>query len=240
MLKDAKLKKMLADCYKVEQSEKQKSFIRKYQRRELIFTELLYIQFKYMWISCAAILILLLGVTAYLAITVDDNAIFLISSIMPFAAIIALIGLGKSSRFGMEELEMATRFSVRMIKSIRLVLVGIAGLLAVGVTSIVSFFFLNMQLRSAALFCAYPYMITTYACMIVIRKWHAKENIIGCVAIAAMVSVFTITKCIFCLCLMLQLSEMTGLLLLLFIVIITAREIYLYLKESEELQWNLC
>lgn len=239
-MKDAELKKVLSDCFEVEPSDRQKRFIRKYRRRELKFSELLYIQLKYMWFQYIAVLLLLLGIVAYQIMFVKEETVLLISSIMPFLAIIALSGLGKASRVGMDELEMTTRFSIRMLKSIRLVLVGTAGIIAIGITSMAFVLFLDMSISSAVLFCAFPYMITTLASMILIRRWHAKENIFGCVAIAALLSVLTITKSISNLWQILPMNERIGFLSLIVIMIITAREISLYLKESEELQWNLC
>lgn len=70
------------------------------------------------------------------------------------------------------------------------------------------------------------------------RKWHAKENIYGCVGIT------------FVSCLMPFLAEFIKLwsdingaiayFAMLIVFVVTVRESILYIKEGEDLSWNLC
>lgn len=239
-MKDADLKQLLSEAYASEKTDKQRSFIRQYKRRELRFSELLRIQLKYMWPQMLVILLFLIGSLAYLAFFTEEESVHLISSIMPLPAVIALSGLGKAARYGMNELEMTTRFSARMLKSIRLVLIENAGLVSVAAVTVMLAFGSGISVSRAVLVSAFPYMITTVACMIIIRKWHAKENIFACFAVALTVSLLSMFRFAAYIWRVLQISDTAGFILLVIISFIMVKEARHYIRESEEIQWNLC
>ncbi len=239
-MKDKQFKTILAEAYSIEPSESGKNFIRKYKRRELKISQLMLMQFKYMRFQYVLILIALIGMVSALFFIDKPYAVRGISSLTPFLVIILLTGLGKSERNGMDELEMTTRFSMRMIRSVRLTLAGTAGVISVAVVALTIIFTSGVPVPGAVLMSAFPYMITACACMFLIRRWHAGENIFGCLAIAAGVSVLSVTECAGYIVKALHFNELTCFILLLLTVFMMGRQAYLYVKESEELQWNLC
>ena len=239
-MRDEELKKMLYDSYHIEPSEGGKRFIREHSKRKLSIPTLLLIQLKYMWIQFILILLFLTGVIVYLAVFGRPEVVKVISSLSPFPAIVFLAGLGRSEKYRMAELEVTTRLSKRMLKSIRLTLSGTAGIVAVLIVALTLVLTSGVSVSNAVLNSVFPYMITSCACMNLIRRWHANENIFGCIAIAACVCVFSLTDCLNYIYAAFHLGEFASLALMILLLIVLMREAYLYVKESEELQWNLC
>lgn len=239
-MKDSELKKLISDAYDIEPSDRQKQFIRKYRRRDLKLLDILLIQYKYMRVQFWAVLCFLICAVGYMVVFSDPESVKWIASFMPFPAILALTGLGKSERYKMSELEMTARLSEKFLKSVRLVLIGIAGLLSVGVVSPMFSILFKLPISIAILTSAFPYVVTTTACMILLRRWRARENVVGCIAIAMCVCAVSIILMNNFTTKISGLGERIGFAALIVCVFIMAREVYLYLKESEELQWNLC
>ena len=196
-------------------------------------------QFQYMGpqliVVCGYALAMLLGA----AVNIDAAWARLFAAFMPAVALIALTGLGKSARCRMEEIEITSRFSLRMIKILRLVIIGIAGVAVMLVLSFVLRIAIGADLLSSFALAGIPYLLTTFFCMLLIRKWHSAKNIYGCIAIA-----FVVCLTVFCGIRMLALYPAEFCrwflsLILLLSIILTVIEVCKYLKESEELQWNL-
>lgn len=239
-MKDTELKQLLREAYKSEPTPKQKAFIRKYKRRELKLSRLLFMQLRYMKLQYMGILLGLLGFFFHSVRSADARQILAMSAFMPFLALLALIGIGSSRRYRMEELEMSTRLSLRMLKALRLVLLGAVGLLCILSAAAALKHFLTCSVPFALLVVGVPYMVTTSACMVLIRRWHAKENIYGCAVIAAGVSFLTMMAANLPMLDWLALRRMECVLLVAAAVFWVMKESYVYLTESEEYQWSLC
>ena len=230
-MKNSELKRLIKSAYGIEASRKNE-FIKKYQRRELNYRELLRVQLQYMGAQLTAVfgytLTMLLGTLA----NIDVDLAKIVAVFAPLAALFALTGLGKSKKYGMEEIEMSSRFSLRTITIIRLAIMLAASCALRAVT--------GMGLFVSFAAAGVPYLVTTFLCMLLIRRWHSPKNIYGCVVIAAGVSaamfggIDILEHCCAGLCR----SVLSGVLLI--SVGLTAVEVCGYIRESEELQWNLC
>ena len=238
-MRNTELKVLIKNAYSIEASGK-KEFIKKYQRRELNYRELLCIQLQYMGAQlttiCGYALAMLLGTLA----DINANMAKIIAILTPLAALFALTGLGKSEKYAMEEIEMSSRFSLRTIKIIRLAIIGIAGLAVMLAASCALRAITGMSLFVSFAAAGVPYLLTTFLCMLLIRRWHSPKNIYGCVVIAAGVcaAMFGGIEFLESCCAGLCRAALPGVLLL--SAALTAAEGCRYIKESEELQWNLC
>lgn len=234
-MKKSDLKRLVRTAYAVEPSVRKAEFIKKYQFRELNYLQILSMQFQYMGpqlaLLCGCVLAVLLGA----AVNVSENFARFIAVLVPVAALIAMTGLGRSSAYAMDEIEMSSRFSLRTLRIMRIGIVGIAGLFVMLAVSCALKILTGAAFLPAVAFAAVPYLLTTFLSMLLIRHWHSPHNIYGCAVIAGCISV-------------LALGRMEALLLcssLLYaalpvLIALTAAEFCRYIKESEELQWNLC
>lgn len=239
-MKDSELKKLLDRAYCVGSPDVKKQFIRKHNHRQLNIFKLLMIQIKYMnmqyIIPAVALVVLLLA----LAVKKNESLVYSVSAFLPFLAFVSLTGLGKARRHGMSELEMTTRFSERMVKSVRLLLAGFVGFVSI----CLSFFAIrnacDISVLTALFTSAFPYIITVTFSMAIIRRWHEKENIYGCLAVSAAVCVISLV-CRGNIAISGALLNSSVFLLIFAVVIfLLFREVYLFINESEELQWSLC
>ena len=238
-MRNSELKRLIKTAYGMEASGKTE-FLKQYQRRELNLGELLCIQMQYMGAQLTVIggyaLAMLLGTLA----NINMNMARIAAALSPLAALFALTGLGKSRKYGMEEIEMSSRFSLRTVKIIRLAIIGVAGLAVMLAVSCMLRAVTGMSLFVSFAGAGMPYLVTTFLCMLLIRRWHSPKNIYGCAVIAAGVcaamsgGIEFLARCSAGLC---GLALPGGLLIS---AVLTAAEVCRYIKESEELQWNLC
>lgn len=233
------LKGLIKNAYGIEASGK-KEFIKKYQKRELNCGELFCMQLQYMGIQLTAIcgyaLAMLLGTLT----DIDADLAKIIAVLAPLVALFALTGLGKSKKYSMEEIEMSSRFSLRTINIIRLAIIGFAGLAVMLAASCALKAVTGMSLFVSFAAAGVPYLVTTFLCMLLIRRWHSPKNIYGCVVIAAGVcaAMFGGIEFLESCSAGLYRVALPGVLLV--SAVLTAVEGCRYIKESEELQWNLC
>lgn len=234
-MKRAELKCKIKEAYPVEPSERKAEFIKKYQVRELNTWQILWMQLQYMGpqlaLLCGCALAMLLGA----ALHVSEHFAHFTAVMLPVAALIAMTGLGRSARYGMDELEMTSRFSLRMLRIMRLGIIGIAGFFVILSVSCTVRILTDAAFWTAVISSALPYLLTTFLCMALIRRWHSPNNIYGCAVIAGCVCMLMLGKAkTVLLCSALLYAALPVLILL------TAIEISRYIKESEELTWNLC
>lgn len=237
---DKELKKRIADAYRVECSEKQRCFVGSYQRRELRLRELLLMQLNYLKLPYAIILACLFCFFVSAVNGADAKKVLTMASFLPFLSVLALADLGSSERFGMDELEMSTRLSLRTLKAVRLSLAGIIGVVSILSCACVCRVLFAYSMPFALLLAGFPYLVTSSACMALLRSWHAKENIYGCAVIAAVVSVCSLTAVDRSALEAIAVHRLGCLVLFAAAVSWAAKEMYAYLKNSEEYQWNLC
>lgn len=235
-MKNSEIRRCLKTAYDRGPSTRKADFLRDYQPRQRNLRELLGVQFRYMGpqltILYGYVLALLLGAVSHIA----PGTVRLLAAALPVLALLALTGLGRSARYGMEELEAAARFSLGMLKVLRLAIAGLAGgavMLSAGcVVKLVT----GATVLYAAVLACVPYLTTTFLSMLLLRRWHSRKNIYGCGAIAAAVCLVTA-----CGAEALARVSPAGLLTALGAALLfTGSEFYRYLKESEKLAWNLC
>ena len=239
-MKKADAVRLVKSAYPAEPSAEKREFLKRYRKRELNYRELLLIQLRYMGFQLALLsgcaLAVLLG--AWARLNVDGAKIMAV--IMPVAALTSLTGLGRSQRCGMEELELASRFSLRMLSILRLVIIGCAGLLVTISLSLVLTLTTGLTLPVSFAAASVPYLLTASLCMVLIRRWRSPYNIHGCAVIAALVCAvslwgtelmqsFPAASCR---------SALFALLFLL--LLLTGAEVKNYILESGEYQWNFC
>lgn len=108
-------------------------------------------------------------------------------ALMPFLAVTVVTECVRSRMYGMEELEMSTRFSLKSVLLVRMGIVGIENLLL----AIVAAFLIQGSIFQTALYLFVPYLLTTYGCFLAVRKIYAKEVVYACMGIAVTVSAVT-------------------------------------------------
>ena len=234
---DRELEKMLAAAYQLPETAKEKQFIRRYEKRTLQIPDILRTEFWYMGrksILSGVILCMIFGAVIKAG---DPEMIWVVSALIPAAAVIPVISLSRSERCGMAELEAASRFSLRFLRLVRMFIVGVFALALLLVLGAILRAFSLFTKIDYMLAVAIPYLAGVYGALLIARKRHGKENvpwIFGiCILGGALPSVMKEIRSagLF--------SEAAPAAATAVLFVAVVRECILYVKESENVSWNL-
>ena len=235
---DKEIKGQIKNAYMLSETETEKIFVRKYEQRSLKLSEIIKTEFRYMGAKSfltGVVLNVLLLITAQAG---DTDRVWIISSFIPVCALIPMLLLSKSERFGMDELEAASRFSLRFIRIVRMFILGVFSMALLLTVGIILRITIVASFSEQMILVVFPYLISAYGAMLVTRKWHGKENVFGVLAVCAFAGLLPYV--IRPIKLSGQLTDGFFLLMIALLLVALIRECMLYVKESEDLSWNLC
>ena len=176
-------KEMLKQMFAAPETKRKKAFLRTLPRQEaglwnLLLSQAAYIR-KWVW----AVSFLLFGSVVVLAQYTELESIWLLSAVMPFGALILILEFARSTAYGMTELEMTSRFSLRTVLLARMSMLGMAQLFGLISAVIV----LGMQLLKSGVYILVPYLLTTVLGLVAVRRLPGRENMFVCGSISAFV-----------------------------------------------------
>lgn len=150
---------------------------------EFILLQMGYIR-KNTWMISAVVF--LIGITA--SFIMKPEAIWALSSVMPFLALTIISEWMRSMAYGMFELEQATRFSFKSVLLARLGILGIVNFLLFLFCLFLGGMQSDTELLKAAVYLATPYLATVFLGLWVMRKTGFRESEYVCLGIAVAVS----------------------------------------------------
>lgn len=183
------MKKMLATAFEAPEPLRKEKFLRKLPKAQISHTEFMLLQAAYMkkWVWIVSVLVL--GIALKGASFLERNMLGVFSALMPFIALTVTTENTKSAAYGMEELEMASRFSLRSVVLARM---GILG----GVHFVLICCLIPVSLQNqiygplqAGVYLTVPYLLTVIPGLMAARRIHGKESGYVCAGIAVIVSV---------------------------------------------------
>lgn len=197
---------------------------------EFLLSQLFYLR-PWNWLLAAAIF----AAALFLMKNQLPEQIRLVSALLPFAALSTVTELRRSARCQMEELEMASRFSLKTLLLARLTLLGLGNLLLLCALFPLMTGWGKLPLAETGFYLLCPYCLTSLLCLMITRRFRGSESVYLCGGAAAAVSV---------LCSMWQKQPpvlfqgagYVGVTLLLLALMILAYRRYLFC--GEELVWN--
>lgn len=153
-----------------------------------VLSQLGYIR-RWVWIVSALVFILsMMG-----AVGLTKDTVWVTSALMPLLALTVVSESGRSEIYEMAELEMATRFSLRSVVLARLGILGvenlfILGLLSVGIWRQGGSTLYGAGVPTWGVCMLFPYLLTTFAGLTVVRRLRGREAVYICAGIAACIS----------------------------------------------------
>ena len=179
------LKNLINDAYRAPEPEKKQEFINKLRPRtigtlKMLLQQIPYIR-PYVWILSA--LIIALAITG--TVMGGEGTDRLIALIMPFTAAVGILETGRSRRYNMSELEMATRFSLRSVVFARMTIFGFMSVILTAVISPLIAGSFGMDAVITAETILIPYLITMIVSLHIERSPVGRENGLLSVVIAA-------------------------------------------------------
>lgn len=182
------MKKALTDAFDAPEPTRKQDFLKQLPRPELsrisfIITQAAYIR-KWVWLLSVFIFAAALVATLFMV----PDRIWLISAFIPFLALSAVTENARSQVYGMAELEMAARFSLKSVVLARMILVGATHFI------LLILLILSAQapdiaaLLRTGVYLIVPYLLTTVLCLWIVLKIRGKESTYACMGAAVIVS----------------------------------------------------
>lgn len=180
----------LKDYYEPPKAERKKDFLRQVEksrrsRNGLNLWYMLKTQCRYIskWAWAGSVLFFLSSLL--IGSCVGQEKMGMVFALIPFLVMFTISESVRSSRYGMEELEMATCFSLKSIIFVRLIFLGSVNmfvlLLAVGLMPYTGF--------SLVIYMLAPYLVAAFGGLSIVRSYRGKEGIYMCFAFACVVAV---------------------------------------------------
>lgn len=201
---------------------------------QFILTQATFLRKSTLILSLLLIIPALLG-TYY----IDLNTLWVISSLIPFLALLAITESTRSAVYGMIEFEMSTRFSLKSVVLARLSILGILDFIILCCVTPLCCISSEISLFQTTIYLFVPYLLTVNTNLWITRHFQGKESIYACMSIAALISGLNISlhfiaKFIY------QFSYFNWWLLLAVILIAgMINELSHTIKQTEEYRWNL-
>lgn len=189
---DKKLETALNEMFAAPPPQKKRDFLKKYHRRELGCWELLLIQARYIHWFVWGNSVVLFAAILWRLIDYGNEAIWTVSALIPFLALLAVTVNGKSTLYRMEELELACRISLRSVMLARMVILGIFHFVLLAVLTPALAIHGAISMSRAGVYLLTPYLFTAAIGMELARRIYGNEGILACGAAAAFVSILGI------------------------------------------------
>lgn len=232
-MRNDQLKQELKAAFSAPQPRRKAEFLRQapvpsISNVTFIWMQLRFLRRSFLLLSAAAFGVLLLFSTS-----VKPEMLWLISAVSPFLALSILTTKWRSYTCGMEELEFATRFSLKSLMLARMgslsalhAMILLAGTLCLGRHGV--------WLLEAGAYLLLPYCTTISVALPLTRKYHGRELPYLCVFVSALVSagVMAVHSCT------LHLTMAFAMLVLAIEGFIIVSEIAKFIRQTEELSWN--
>ncbi len=181
----------LKQAFEPPEPERKRSFLRTLPRGRISSFSFMAAQAGYIRKWVWALSFLLLGAAFAGAVCMKKETLWLVSGMLPFAAMAAVTENFRSLIYGMGELEMASRFSFRSVVLARMGILG-AGHISLFVILIpVICFFSTYTLLQTGVYLLVPYLLTTVSCLWITRKIGSRDAMYACTGAAICVSGLT-------------------------------------------------
>ncbi len=218
-------------------------FLQSFPEPELSFTQFLWRQAGYIrkgnWLMAAGIL----SLAALSGLHANGTTLQILGACTPFLALMTVAEGSRSVRFGMEELELSSRFPLKVIVAARLGILGLGNLLLLGGIGPLMLSREGGSLFYSAVSLLLPYLLTAFLNLWAVRSCQGNGGLYLSMAITVLVSG---------LCLLLgkqsafcgefipdSLQNFILAICTLFFTVLTGREYLKTIRQSEEYRWSL-
>lgn len=186
------LKKGLKEYFEAPAPLHKKEFLQKLPQPKMNLFEFTFYQAGYIrkWIWAASAFIFVAALI--LGGMFPAHMLWIVSALTPFLALTILSECGRSERYEMNELEMATRFSLKSIIIARLGILGMENLLFLCLLIPVSIWKQAADPLWTGLYILTPYLLTAYIGLYIVCRFRGPETIYFCAAATICISALSI------------------------------------------------
>ncbi len=235
------LKRSIQRAYDAPAPDKKKKadFLRtlpqpKISMPQFIFSQIAYIRKWTLFFSVLLLLPALIG-----AYQIGENTLWVVSSFVPFLGLLAVSESTRSTKYGMCEFEMTTRFSLKSVMLARMSFLGLMDLIILCVITPLCRIGNDFLLFQTGVYLFVPYLLTVNICLWITRRFHSNGNIYGCMCISILISSANAGLRYINTRIYQSSFIIVWVILSLLLLVGAAYEIYHTIKQTEEYKWNL-
>ena len=181
---ERRLKEELCRYYEAPKPRRKQAFIRQFGVQKINLPRLVLMQAKYIakwvWMVSLGICLAIYVVTH----VIEEKYVGVLYGLVPFLVLISVTESTRSYRYGMEELELSARFSLKSIVMARMVMLGVGNLAVLFVIANV----LGQRAGYHILHILTPYFLTAGGSLYIVRTVRRNENTSLCFTLAFVVS----------------------------------------------------
>lgn len=181
---ERKLKEELCRYYEAPKPQRKQEFVRRFgvphvNLPYLVWKQARYIS-KWVWLVSGGICALIYAATYVM----DEKYVSAVYGLVPFLVLVSVTESTRSYRYGMEELELSARFSLKSIVMARMAMLGVGNLALLLVIVNV----LGQRAGYHVLHILTPYFLTAGGSLYIVRTVRRNENTFLCFILAVVVS----------------------------------------------------
>lgn len=196
--KDGQMRQALREAYKAPKPEEKQAFMKNLKEQcilperessgishwQFILYQIQYIRVRN-WVLAAGIFALSL----YLMRTVGREEMWCISACVPFLALMVADEGSRAFRYGMEELELSSRFTRKTVLAARMGAIGLGNLLFFVVAIPTALVWRQVPVLLSGVYILLPYLLSAFLNLFIVRKMHGRETLYACMGACLLVSV---------------------------------------------------
>lgn len=186
-MKDKQIIDQLKYAYRDETSENKIRFIRSIKKPNVSLFSFISNQFKLInrkaYIYCFGYFAILLGL---LLTSNNTNQYLILSAGIPFFSLIIVAIINASNAYRMQEMEMATLFSLKMVIIARMLIMSILTILLICIMVLCTFRISNISIIRIFCYFFIPYFLNMYVNLKLLRKYR-KEGLKYCFVVSTII-----------------------------------------------------
>lgn len=186
-----KIKEALRSACTPPEPRNKDKFIRSIRYPKLSYSEFLLSQICYIrkrvWLFSAAVLLIVIG-AVYMIPQNEKYLVWIISTLIPFWALMTAMEISRSDMFGMSEIEAGCRYSLPQLIGARMIILGVCNFAVISAIAVILGFFSPLGMMKATLYILTPYITVNGISLVVLDKVTGLECVYMNVAAALGVS----------------------------------------------------
>ena len=174
--------------YDVPAPERKAEFLRSHREAPMSLFQFFLLQVRFIkWTSWVMSLVIW-GVMLFACLCFPGKMIWGLSAMAPFLATTLFTEIGRSRMYGMEEIEMVTRFSLKATMYAKMTIIGVLHFMLFVVFLPICMLFAKVSVITGGIYFITPYLLTVSLGTYTLRKNHGQTGYLCCLAESIFIS----------------------------------------------------
>ncbi|MBP0965027.1 MAG: hypothetical protein J5999_07010 [Oscillospiraceae bacterium] len=185
------VKKELYEAFSPPEPKRKEIFLNALPYPKLSFSQFVFSQIKYIrkrvWVASVLIVAAAVFTVCFMSLKAPSYiglpAVWIISSLTPFLAMLTASEISRSNMYGMTELETACRFSLPQLTGARTLILGTVSFAVIAALTLLSGIFTPVGIANSAIYILTPFLLVNGISLAIFSRFKGKESgYISCVS----------------------------------------------------------